>query len=128
GIRRNALLYALAAALLTGAFIAVPNVNETLEQRYIRKAPAGSEAAIFSSRQELWEESYEQAVKGGFVGGGYGVTIGDTDFAGGLTAVGYGREKGNSQLAIMEETGMVGLGLYVIFLVVLFHRAIWSVR
>ena len=33
----------------------------------------------------------------------------------GLTAVGYGREKGNTQLAIWEETGLVGLGLYSLF-------------
>ena len=128
GIRRNALLYALAAVLLIGSSMAVPDVYETLEQRYVRKVPEGSEADILSSREQLWEESYEQAIKGGFVGGGYGVTIGDTDFAGGLTAYGYGREKGNSQLAIIEETGILGLSLYVLFLVLLFHKATLSVR
>jgi O-antigen ligase len=128
GVRRSAFLYALAAILLCGSFMAVPDVYETLDQRYVRKAPEGSNADILNSRQELWEESYEQALKGGYVGGGYGVTIGDTDFVGGLTAVGYGREKGNSQLAIMEETGIVGLVLYIVFLVVLFHKAALSVR
>ena len=128
GIKRNALLYALAAVLLIGTFKALPDVNETLEQRYVRKVPEGTEADILDSRQELWEESYEQALKGGFVGGGYGVTIGDTDFAGGLTAVGYGREKGNSQLAIVEETGIVGLVLYVILLVTLFRNATLPLR
>ena len=34
-------------------------------------------------------------------------------FQGGLAATGYGREKGNSQLGIMEETGVVGLCLYL---------------
>ena len=87
GIRRNALLYALAAVLLIGSSMAVPDVYETLEQRYVRKVPEGSEADILSSREQLWEESYEQAIKGGFIGGGYGVTIGDMDFAGGLTAL-----------------------------------------
>jgi len=128
GIRRNGLLSALAAALLCGSVMAVPDVYETLEQRYVRKVPEGSELAVLNSRQELWEESYEQAIKGGIVGGGYGVTIGDMDFAGGLTSVGYGREKGNSQLAMMEETGIVGLGLYLMFLVVLFYRATLPMR
>ena len=39
----------------------------------------------------------------------FGNSIGGGSFAGGLTAVGYGREKGNTQLAIVEETGLVGL-------------------
>jgi O-antigen ligase len=37
-----------------------------------------------------------------------------------LTAVGYGREKGNSQLAIVEETGVIGLVFYAFFLSALF--------
>lgn len=128
GIRRNAILYALAAVVVSGTLFAVPDVYETLEQRYIRKVRPGTETEVFGSRQEVWEESYDLAIQGGMFGGGYGVTIGDTAFHGGLTAVGYGREKGNSQLAIMEETGIVGLLLYVVFLVVLFQRASWPMR
>ncbi len=128
GIRRIALLYTLAAVLLIGSFMAAPALYETLDQHYVRKAPEGTKAEILSSREEIWQESYEQAIKGGFIGGGYGVTIGDIDFGGGLTAVGYGREKGNSQLAIIEETGILGLSLYVMFLVLLFHKATLSVR
>ena len=37
----------------------------------------------------------------------------------GFTAYGYGREKGNSQLAVMEELGLIGLGLYVALLATL---------
>ena len=76
------------------------------------------------TREEVWSKSFEQAKKGGWFGGGYGVTIGDKDFKGGLTAVGYGREKGNSQLAINEETGLIGLGIYLLSLFVLFKRLI----
>ena len=60
----------------------------------------------------------------GWSGGGYGVTIGDTNFKGGLTAIGYGREKGNTQLAIVEETGIIGLLIYLYLLYVLFKRLI----
>jgi hypothetical protein len=128
GIRRNAILYALAAVVVSGALYAVPDVYETLETRYIRKVRPGTEAEIFGSRQSVWEESYELAIEGGLIGGGYGVTIGETDFQGGLTAVGYGREKGNSQLAIMEETGIVGLLLYIVFLVALLQKAALPMR
>lgn len=74
---------------------------------------------IFSTRTSVWNESLELAQKGGLLGGGYGVTIGDSRFRTGLselTAIGYGREKGNSQLAIMEELGYVGLGIYALLL------------
>ena len=128
GVRRNALVYALAAILAAGAFAAIPGIYDTLEQRYVRKSGSDPEAEVFGSRQEVWEESYDLALKGGFIGGGFGVTIGDEDFAGGLTAVGYGREKGNSQLAILEETGIVGLALYLVFLFALFRSAIAPVR
>jgi O-antigen ligase len=39
-----------------------------------------------------------------------------------LTAVGYGREKGNSQLAIVEETGLVGLAFYLVLVFALISR------
>ncbi|MFO1316193.1 MAG: O-antigen ligase family protein [Burkholderiales bacterium] len=128
GIRRIAIAYALATVVAAGTLFAAPDVYDTLAQRYILKVRPGTEPELFGSRQEVWEESYELAVQGGLVGGGYGVTIGETAFRGGLTAVGYGREKGNSQLAIMEETGVVGLLLYLIFLAVLFRKAAWPMR
>jgi O-antigen ligase len=83
-----------------------------------------SEGGALYSREGVWEKSYENAVAGGWFGAGYGVTIGDTTFQGGLTAVGYGREKGNAQLAIVEETGVVGLAFYLILLLTLFTRLV----
>ena len=80
GIKRNAIVYALAAVVAAAVLAAVPDVYETLEQRYVRKVARDAEGDIFGSRQEVWEESYDQAVKGGLFGGGYGVTIGDTAF------------------------------------------------
>ena len=47
---------------------------------------------------------------GGWMGGGYGVTIGGGEFVfDNLNAANYGREKANSQLGIFEETGASGL-------------------
>jgi hypothetical protein len=60
---------------------------------------------------------------GGLVGGGYGVSIGDHKvFAGGLTAIGYGREKGNTQMAIVEEVGLVGFAIYLVIHILLLYR------
>ena len=128
GIRRAGLHYAFAALIAVGIAVAVPGAYDILEQRYILKSRPGAETEILDSRQEVWEKSYELALRGGLFGGGYGVTIGDAEFEGGLTAVGYGREKGNSQLAIMEETGVVGLALYVLFLGMLFQMALQPMR
>jgi hypothetical protein len=81
---------------------------------------------VLYTRREVWQISYDQAKKGGWLGGGYGVTIGDTEFEGGFTAVGYGREKGNSQLAIIEETGLIGFALYLNSLLPLFSSLLKS--
>ena len=51
---------------------------------------------IFYTRQQVWDESLEHAMRGGFIGGGYGVTIGAPVWASeGFSSIGYGREKGN---------------------------------
>lgn len=71
---------------------------------------------VFSTRYSTWEESLAAANQGGWVGVGYGAAVGGGEWQGGLTAVGYGREKGNSQLAIIEETGIIGLSLYIMII------------
>ena len=59
------------------------------------------------------------------MGGGYGATIGDNSFVmKGLNARGYGREKANSQLAIIEETGIVGFVFYCALLIIFFTKGI----
>jgi preprotein translocase subunit SecG len=90
----------------------MPDTVRDLENRFVYKSDR--EGGVTSSRDEAWATSYEQALKGGLIGGGYGVTIGALEsFEGSLTTTGYGREKANSQLGIMEETGLVGLALYL---------------
>jgi O-antigen ligase len=104
----------IAAAGVVAAIVIVvvtPNVDEHAAL-YFRKG--GS--SILYSREQVWSESYAMAKAGGVFGAGYGVTAGETSFEVSLTSFGYGREKGNSQLAICEETGLVGLGLYAMFL------------
>lgn len=72
---------------------------------------------ILHSREDAWQESWNNAMRGGFIGAGFSVSIGDTHYKIGQAL--YGREKGNSQLAILEETGIVGF-LLSLFLILLF--------
>jgi O-antigen ligase len=83
-----------------------------------------AEKDLLFTREHTWEESLELAKEGGWVGAGFGVSIGDDRWSGGMSAVGYGREKGNSQLAVVEETGVVGLALACLFLALIFRRLI----
>lgn len=100
---RKVLILVLGGGLTAGVLLLAPQQVEQISNSLIYKGQSLEEGVTFS-RDEVWRESYELAVLGGWIGGGYGVTIGDKDFQGGLTAVGYGREKGNSQFAIAEET------------------------
>src|SRR5262249_8035860 len=119
GARRVVGLIFVGIFAATALVVSFPDALEAIEQEYIRKGAADEEGLLRSRRQE-WEESLRLAEEGGWIGGGYGVTIGDTSFTGGLTAVGYGREKGNSQLAIVEETGVIGFVFYLLLLLALF--------
>jgi hypothetical protein len=117
---KRIMIVGVAGVLGLGAVIAVPAVKSSLYERFIVKGNTEDTGGALASRQEVWAESYEQALKGGVLGGGYGVTIGGGDYSFselGLSAVGYGREKGNTQLAVWEETGLVGLGLYALLVV-----------
>lgn len=112
----------VAALLALNAVMVVPGLFERFQEQYIFKNQ-NRELGVLYTREEVWQVSYEQAVKGGWFGGGYGVTIGGSDtFSGGLSSFGYGREKGNSQLAIVEETGKVGFAIYLLSLVALFQK------
>ncbi len=119
-------LVLIAAALLAAAAVSTA-ILDTAYQDYVLKGGSEEQGVLFS-RQEVWQQSYENAEAGGWYGAGYGVTVGETAFQGGVTAVGYGREKGNSQLGIVEETGLVGLGLYSIVLLTLFTRLVSAHR
>jgi O-antigen ligase len=98
-------------AVIAGIVSAMaPYFSDQFVARNIYKDPESGD--IFYTREEPWEQSYEAAVEGGLLGLGYGVTYNDYEFEASATAVNYGREKGNTQLAVVEETGIVGLVLY----------------
>jgi O-antigen ligase len=100
--------------------VAAPELQQGVYQRVIVKNTRGDDA--FFSRRATWEKTYDAAKEGGVLGLGYGVSAGFSDYSFGLTSNTYGREKGNAQLAVWEETGLVGLALYAIFLLALFQE------
>jgi O-antigen ligase len=122
GTTRRTHILVLFFGVILGSFLLVPGQFEQFQNKYLHKLAATEEQGVLHTREMVWKESYEQAKKGGWLGGGYGVTIGDTDFKGGFTTIGYGREKGNTQLAIIEETGLIGLAIYLAALIALFTK------
>jgi hypothetical protein len=127
GLRRSMAL-ALAGTVIAGLTVFVaPELTEPFVQRNVYKY-ADDDQGVFYTRDQPWEDSYSAAAEGAWIGLGYGVSAGEHNFNVGLTAVGYGREKGNSQLAIVEETGIVGLILYAALLFALFPELVSAFR
>ncbi|MDX2346826.1 MAG: hypothetical protein QNK11_08150 [Legionella sp.] len=112
GLRRHFVLFASLLLLFLLAFsLSFSPVNQFIDK--------GSNGDVFKTRRDVWAASYAQAFQGGFLGGGYGVSIGDSNFhLVGLKVRSYGREKGNSQLAVLEETGWIGLMFYLVLLLI----------
>lgn len=79
---------------------------------------------LLQSRETVWAKSYKEAKKGGIMGGGFFVNIRTRNFYYKNFTGSSKREKGNAQLAIVEETGLIGLCFYVVILVSFFWRAI----
>jgi len=118
------ILLAIGVTVLSVALVD-PEFTDSFVERNVYKYSDEGEGGVFANREREWEESYNAAVDGGWVGLGYGVSTGDSIFFGGYTAVGYGREKGNSQLAVVEETGIVGLALLLLLISTIFLE-IWT--
>lgn len=118
--KRKVPLSLLAVGALLATFVVPTGTFQSIEEKYIYKG--SKDEGLIASRVWVWEETYEGAQKAGLLGGGYGVSIGSGQFKFALTTQGYGREKGNSQLAIIEETGWIGLFIYFVSLLVLAGR------
>ncbi len=117
----------ISAALFATAYNFLPTVQDYFTQ-YTLKSNLGlleeQGGNVWFSHEQTWQESYDLAMLGGTFGGGYGVTIGE-DFQGEIgwtiSSGKYGREQGNSQLAIAEQTGLIGLSLYFILITGIFR-------
>lgn len=127
---RLAVLAGLTLLIVVGGS---PTLRNAVTDQIVVKG--NEQGDIFASRREPWERTYEGAIEGGAVGVGYGVSAGiayietgDSSIWRNLAANDYGREKGNSQLAIWEETGLIGLGLYAILIVQVLSYGIAGMR
>lgn len=106
------MLFSLTAVILV-LYIASSPINHAINQ-YLNK-DGGS---LLGRRMILWEPSLEAAKSGGVIGFGYGVSAPDIKtpiLTGSHYENGrYIREKGNSVLAMIEETGIIGLLLFLL--------------
>lgn len=110
--------------LFTLLVVIMPGLSETVINRVVYK----DTPTVFYTREAKWGESLTKAQEGGWVGGGFGVSIDSEDWSGGFTASSYGREKANSQLAVIEEIGIIGLSLYVCIIVYILKEIYSSYR
>ena len=102
-----------AAMLLFTSYVAFPDFYATTVESYVFK----SGRRVLATREAPFDLSLERARDGGNFGVGYGISSGESwDWSWEFTTVGFGREKGNSQLAVLEELGVVGFVFYCLLL------------
>ncbi len=98
---------------------------------YLESFEEGVEFGMWYSRAVIWEESYARAIHGGLIGVGYGVNAGEKfvgEIGASLSSGQYGREHGNAQMAILEQIGIVGFGIYLVLILGIFRYAIRGLR
>ncbi|MBS4034979.1 MAG: O-antigen ligase family protein [Ignavibacterium sp.] len=117
-------------ALLTGflivfvifiMFLNFQSVNQSINKIFSKHG-----WDVLATRTILWQPSFEAAKLGGVNGLGYGVSSPDIVLPEGTGSYFkeniYIREKGNSTLALIEETGVIGMILFVMPLVFVFIK------
>lgn len=115
-VRKLVTFLYITAFLTIIVFMLFPAIPDKIIKQSVYKHSSN----VLDTREEVWSDTLEGAREGGWLGGGFGVSIGAQDWEGGFTAQTYGREKGNSQLAVLEEIGVIGFILYLgIILIIL---------
>jgi len=117
----NTLRYSAAVVLLIFSLIWFSPSLKMEVNKVVRK----DFPAFYSTREWMWVPSYKAALNGGLFGLGYGISNPDIIVPG----IGsyydngrYIREKGNSFLALIEESGLIGLLLFILPVVYLFYK------
>jgi O-antigen ligase len=115
--RKMKLVYVTVTVLVLTYAVSGAGLFDRFYNTFVEK----NRSAVFSSREDQMDHSWEAAQQGGMFGAGFGVSVGLSRYwEEGTTFSSASREKGNSTFAIMEETGIVGLLLYAGVLVALF--------
>lgn len=132
--RSKSFFYGLCIFLTTLLVVLTLNLETLFVQRFILKTEVDQadffQANILASRVTPLTESFEAAKKGGLFGLGLGVSDGAIfeGFSNGLSLFGYSREKSNSILASIEEIGLIGTLLYVMFLLSVILKVLYALK
>jgi hypothetical protein len=120
--RRMALLCASCAVLAIATALILPAALTAPLSHPVANWVTKGRSDLLFSRERTWGQSYQKAREGGVTGLGFGVSAGapSTFDLGQMTTGAYTREKANAQLAMVEETGLVGLALFGFFLLRVF--------
>jgi hypothetical protein len=106
--------WSLVFALLL-AYSLQPALLDTFVSNYVFK----SRSTLLGTREVQMETSLQRALAGGLVGAGFGVNAGSSYHWEFGHFSDFSREKGSSQLGIMEEMGLIGLACYLFLMIVI---------
>ena len=121
GLRRYLPVVMVTFLAIVVTSLSFPNLLKELETLYIYKGDAEA-SSVFDSREMIWEASVKGAREGAGTGLGFGVSANYTDYDLSFSSSMYGREKGNSYLAIIEELGVFGFALYSLMTLAILRR------
>lgn len=102
----------IVAVLVFIAILFTPSLNQFADKIIKKDFPE-----VYSSRIWMWNPSYKAALEGGLFGLGYGISHPDIrsgEYSDHFENGRFIREKGNSVLALTEESGIVGLILFLL--------------
>ena len=132
--RSRSIFYGFCIFLTSSLIVLTLNLQTLFIQRFILKTEADQAnfetVNILYSRSLPLTQSFEAAKKGGLFGLGFGVSDGALykGFSNKLTLVGYSREKSSSILASIEEIGLVGTVLYILFISSVILKVLYALK
>lgn len=119
-LNRKNLIYIVPAVVIGTAFIIFSPFGEKMTDYAYKSSPS-----VLSTRQQMINVSIEGAKRGGLTGLGYGMSHRDSSvtLAGDHERNGiFVREKGISSLGLIEETGVIGLILFLLIYIPLYFN------
>jgi O-antigen ligase len=119
--------YIIFAAAIAALFYFDVSFRNSFEKTLLKDFPT-----LLFSREILVEPSWHAALKGGAAGIGYGISDPDIILPGETGSAyfdgRYVREKGNSVLALVEETGVIGLILFLLPVLYVMKNSLSSLK